>query len=52
MIASICLLHGAVLVARNVKDLSYAEGLQVVDPFSYESSVLAEPKRRETERGE
>jgi predicted nucleic acid-binding protein len=46
MIASICLRHNAKLVTRNVKDFDYINGLEAIDPFSYESPVLAELKRR------
>ena len=48
MIASICLRHNATLVTRNVKDFEYIEGLEIVDPFKYESSVVAELKSHET----
>lgn len=50
MIAAICLRHNATLVTRNVNDFEYVDGLNVIDPFGYESPILAELKRREAER--
>ena len=50
MIAAICLRHNATLVTRNVKDFDYVDGLDIIDPYTYESPVLAELKRREAER--
>ena len=52
MIASICLRHNATLVTHNVKDFDYVEGLEIVDPFTYESPVLVRLKRQEAERAE
>ncbi|MBQ9042152.1 MAG: type II toxin-antitoxin system VapC family toxin [Eggerthellaceae bacterium] len=49
MIAVICKRHDAVLVTRNVKDFDYL-GIDVMNPFEYESPTLAELKRREQER--
>lgn len=49
MIASICLRHNATLVTRNVKDFDYIDELEIVDPFTYESPVLAELRRREAD---
>ena len=47
MIAAICMRHNAALITRNVKDFDYIDGLEVIDPFTYESPVLARLKRRE-----
>ena len=49
MIASICLRHNATLVTRNVKDFDYIDELEIVDPFTYESPMLAELRRREAD---
>lgn len=46
MIAAICKRNDAVLVTHNVKDFDYL-GIQVVDPFDYESPVLTRLKREE-----
>ena len=46
MIAAICKRNNATLVTRNVKDFEYF-GIDVVNPFEYESPTLAELKRRE-----
>ena len=50
MIAAICKRNNAVLVTHNVKDFDYVDGLEIIDPFTYESPLLAELKRREAER--
>jgi hypothetical protein len=52
MIAAICKRNDAVLVTHNVKDFDYVDGLEIIDPFTYESPLLAELKRREAERDE
>ena len=52
MIAAICMRNNATLVTHNVKDFDYIDDLEIVDPFTYESPVLAKLKRREAERGE
>lgn len=51
MIASICLRHNATLVTHNVKDFDYIDDLLIIDPFTYESPVLKELKRRESQSG-
>ena len=50
LIAGICQRHNAVLATHNVKDFDYL-GIELIDPFEYESPVLAELKRREAEAG-
>ena len=50
MIAAICKRNDAVLVTHNAKDFDYVDGLEIIDPFTYESPLLAELKRREAER--
>lgn len=49
MIAAICLRNNVALVTRNVKDFDYVEGLEIVNPFAYESPVLAKLKRHEAQ---
>ena len=46
MIAAICKRNNAVLATHNTKDFDYL-GIEVVDPFEYESETMKELRRRE-----
>lgn len=50
MIAAICQRHDAVLVTHNMKDFDYIDGLEVIDPFAYESPTLFRLKQQEEKR--
>lgn len=47
MIAAICKRNNAVLATHNVRDFDYL-GIQVVDPFEYESETFNNLKKRES----
>ena len=49
MIAAICARHDATLITHNVKDFD-CYGIDVLDPFDYESETMKELRRREAER--
>lgn len=46
MIAAICKRNEVVLATHNVKDFDYL-GIEIVDPFEYESDLMKELRRRE-----
>ena len=49
MIAAICKRHNAVLATHNTKDFDYL-GIELIDPFDYESQTLKRLRREEQER--
>lgn len=49
MIAAICKRHDAVLATRNVKDFEHL-GIDLVNPFEYESETLKRLRKEEEER--